>query len=705
MDSQLRARLYPFILLTSLSIAGPAVAQMEIATGEPEPLEAEMVARSESGSAEPMPLISERVSVVIDNQHATTTVKQTYHNKTGGVLEGRYTLKAGSGTRVGGFAYWNGEQKIVGEVFEKEVARQIYESVTRRRRDPGLLEETSDGGFSFQVFPISANEKKRIEVRYSKWLKRQGKSIRYRAPVAHRGAGIVIDIRSKYKVKNVRSSSHSVTVDALRGGGARIRAKGRGKGKTFELSYELAQPAWDVNALVHKDPKHDGYFAVALAAPTNLERKVSAKDVTIVLDRSGSMSGEPLRQATAAAANIIRRLDSDDRLNVVLFDDDVDPLFDEPLAVSAKNRARAIEYVEGIEAGGGTDLALALRTSFKAQSATKRPQVILFLTDGKSDAERAIEAAKKDKRDVRVFAVGLGEGVNKALLSRLARIKRGQSAYIENATDIERNIGLVYKQISRPLLIDVSFDVVGASTERRVYPRTIPDLFIDDELLISGRLRGESGPITFVIRGQLDGKPVEYRKRVNLARSSSRPWVGRLWAQARVGHLLEDLELDGEQAEKKTEVIELALAYNFVTKFTSFLAIPEGEATGNTKAALDNARARKAEVLRKHKDAVALKEKNQRGRRERERDVDRAAPQGAPPPRVAERQLSMDSRGDGDDDDDDADEDDGDPSHPGSARKKSGCAGCQAPGTGDGGALILLVLAGLLIRRRRCSRR
>ena len=666
---------------------------MAIATGEQEPLAATMQARDEAG---PMPLIQERLTVVIDDQHATTTLKQTYHNRARRVVEGQYALRAGRGMKVEGFAYWNGEQKIVGEVFEKAAAREVYNRVTRVRRDPGLLEETDDGAFTFRVFPIAQDEKKRIEISYSKWLSRQGRSVRYRAPVSSSGADIVVDIRSARPVKSVRSTSHKVTVDKLRGGGVRVRARGTGKAGTFELAYELAQNNWTVNAYVHKDPKHDGYFAVALAAPTGLAGKVADKDVTIVLDRSGSMAGQPLAQAKAAAADIIRRLGKKDRVNVIAFDDDVDPLFDEPQIASAKIRSRAIDYVGNIMSGGGTDIALALKSSLAAQSESKRPEVILFLTDGQSDATAALEAAKADKRDVRIFAVGMGDGVNRALLSRLSRIKRGQVAYIDDIEQIERNIGVVYRQISRPLLVDVSLEVKGAASGRRVYPRTFPDLFLDDELFFSGRLRGEPGIVSFTIRGQLDGKRVSYTRKVKLPSSVERSWVGRQWAQARVDHLLEDLALDGSQAEKKNEVIELALAYNFVTKFTSFLAIPENEATGAAKQALENAREQKRRALVKHADAKALKQRNR---------------SQMAPPQVASRgasdELEADMGGDGDGDGDDADDEDSEPTtdyHPGSARKKSGCAGC-ATSSEDGGLMFiaLIALVGLARTRRRHS--
>src|SRR5262245_3169174 len=115
-----------------------------------EPVEAMMIA---SGRSDPMPVVEERLAIVIDGQHATTTLTQVFENNTGAPTEGRYRLRAGMNAHVEGFSYWNGEQRIVGEVFEKQTAREVYENVTSRRRDPGLLEQDGEGQFGFRVFP------------------------------------------------------------------------------------------------------------------------------------------------------------------------------------------------------------------------------------------------------------------------------------------------------------------------------------------------------------------------------------------------------------------------------------------------------------------------------------------------------------------------------------------------------------------------
>jgi MYXO-CTERM domain-containing protein len=155
-------------------------------------------------------------------------------------------------------------------------------------------------------------------------------------------------------------------------------------------------------------------------------------------------------------------------------------------------------------------------------------------------------------------------------------------------------------------LVDTELTVRGGRAVR-VYPRTLPDLFVNDEIRVTGRLADVGrGPLVFTVQGRFRGEPVRHTIRVNLPRRTRRPWVGKLWAQSRVDHLLEQNALDGSDPERQNEIIDLSLAYNFVTPFTAFLAIPKNEATGEAANMLASARARKKQLLEKHRDAQAV---------------------------------------------------------------------------------------------------
>lgn len=570
-------------------------------------LRAELVVRDPEAPRQPvgpLPLVRERLRTVIDGQHATSELTQVFSNRSGGRLEGRYVLQPGLDARVQGFAYYVGEERIEGEVLERRAARQVYDTVTTQRRDPAILEQTAAGEYTFRVFPIEPGEDKRLETTFGQWLRRRGDDVTYRAPLASPDADAEVILRDP-RARYVRSPTHRLDVERVEGG-VRVRTRGAlGRGGELELRWRVEEAPWQASAWVHRDEGHDGYFLLALAAPEGFEDRASAKDVTLVIDRSGSMSGEAIANARQAASDVIRRLGAHDRLNVVAFDDDVEPLYHRPRPADVEVRADALSFVSRLRSGGGTDIAFALGRSLEGQhDRAGRPRVVIFLTDGQSAPGPALEAAQADRRDVRVFTVGVGGGVNQALLGRLASLKRGTFTYIDRPSRIEAEVGHLYAQIAHPLLVDVSLNVEGAVASR-IYPRSIPDLFVDDELVISGRFRGD-GPVRFALSGRVDGRPVQIRTTAAPDVSGRRAWVGRRWAQARVDDLLEKIQLDGERPELRGEVVSLALAYDFVTPYTAFLAIPEREVTAAARGTLDAARAQREASQQRHADAVAL---------------------------------------------------------------------------------------------------
>ena len=683
-----------FVCAVILLVAPNAFAQLR----QLDPVEAVMMA---SGRNDSMPVIEERLHVKIDGQHATSTLLQVYENNTGGRTEGRYRMRAGWGSHVEGFSYWNGEKKIVGEVFEKQTARQVYDRVTSQRRDPGLLEQDGEGAFSFKVFPIEPKEKKRVELRWTKWLPRQIKTVRYRAPITRADADIVITLAGS--AKNIKSSTHRLRVEKT-GEGMRLRSDGGRTTGELVLEWQVDEPDWQPSAYVQRSTAGDGWFALSLAAPDIAEKKVAAKDVTIVIDRSGSMHGEAIVHARAAAANVVALLNPGDRVNVIAFSDEVDPLFTKPQAADAETRGQATRFIERLRDGGGTDIALALRTAISSQDRESgRPRVVVFLTDGQSEAQRALDAANADTGDIRLFTVGLGKDVDRPLLQRLAAIKRGRFLYVDSASAIESEMNRLASSISKPLLVDVAVTVEGAQAVR-MYPRSLPDLFAHDELLVTGRLRGK-GTAKFVITGRLGGKAVTFTRSVDIAKASARPWVGRLWAQSRVGHLLEEISLGANNTEMRNEVLDLALAYNFVTPYTSFLAIPENE-LGDMRGTVEAARQRKAKIMADNRDAAELDRPQvsgqivPTGRQGLGTSADTTATtQNMPPPsprhsrRVSEADDVGESHGGASDSDEEAEE------YSVGRVRKHGCAGCSST-THSSGALLLIALV-LIVRRRR----
>ncbi len=575
------------------SLAGSAQAQMQLEVRPPD---------GAAASTTSMRLESENIAVAIDEQHATTTLTQRYLNTGTETLEGVCSVRAGQNSSVQGFAYWNGATKIRGEVFEKQAAQAVYEQTTGLRRDPGLLEQTGEGAFTFRVFPIQPKESKRIEVTLVQRLVRESKHVEYRVPLASPDATVSVTVSDSRPLGALSSPTHDLTMQASNGTTA-VRATPKTKHeKEFVLRYDVEQEPLKLTVVKHQDAGQPAYLGISLA--TEAVARSSTKDVTIVLDHSGSMSGTPLDEARAAAKEIVSRLGSKDHLNVIAFDDRTDALYSQVQPVTDKNRAAALSFLDHVQAGGGTDIGRALAEALAHQRAKAERPIVLMLTDGESDAATVFSAAEHDHGNTRVFTIGLGTGVNRPLLSRLSDMKRGRFTYIQSAEAIRSSVSRVFSLVETAALEAPELSIENGQLTQ-MQPSTLPDIAPGEELFVTARALG-TGPVRIVLKGRGVRGPIETSATVDLGAPSAKSWVGRLWARERTNRLLEDISLSGETDERKNEVIELSVSYGFVTPYTSFLAIPESELTEQTSGMMRDLRAKKQAILAKRPDAVAL---------------------------------------------------------------------------------------------------
>lgn len=563
-----------------------------------------MIVASSAGGTRELPLVNEGLKIAIDQGHASTRFEHAFQNEGKDILEGHYQIALGEVSTVTGFSYMNGKEKIVGEIFEKEAAAQIYATVTGQGRDPGLLEQSGEGQFSFRVAPILPGEVKRVTVHAAQILRQRGSIIEYNAPLAREGKGALFSIKDSRKILRIWSPTHDLSLKKTAAAHQVVVGDKKTKGSRLTLRYQVEEEDFYLSTALHRSAGHDAYLMLSIATPTSFRSQPAPRDVTIVIDRSGSMSGAPLDAARRTTMGLLKRLSDDDRVNLVFFDDGAESLYASPQPVS-KVRADALQKVEALATAGGTDLALALTTALAHQSSGDRPRYVLFLTDGQSSPQAALAAADAAPESLRLYTVGIGAGVDRALLSRLAQEHRGRFTYVADESRLEQDVDRVFSRINSPALSDISLSMDGA-TATRIYPRKSPDLFESDQLIFALRIKEQkSESARLVLTAKSDNQKRVLSKRIDL-KVTQRPWVGRLWAQKRIDDLLEGISLEGETPELKGEVIDLALAYDLVTRYTSFLAIPESEISSEVRGSIDAERKRRASILAKHKDAAAL---------------------------------------------------------------------------------------------------
>ena len=304
--------------------------------------------------------------------------------------------------------------------------------------------------------------------------------------------------------------------------------------------------------------------------------KVVDKNVVLVLDSSGSMSGAKIRQVKEAARFILNHLDRRDEFTLIDFDDGVTAFSEALVPATAENVGRALKFVDAIEDSGGTNINDALLAALARMAGGERPSYVLFLTDGlptvgtTETADILRNVAKANERRSRIFVFGVGDDVNTELLDRIASDHRGASVYIGESEDLEAALSSFYEKISSPLLADLAVEFKGIETSQ-VYPRVLPDLFKGSQLVLVGKYSGD-GPVSVVMTGKagregkrfvLEGRPLTGSDRFS--------FLPRLWATRRIGYLLEEIRLQGQNKELVDEIRRLGLKYGIVTPYTSFL--------------------------------------------------------------------------------------------------------------------------------------
>ena len=151
---------------------------------------------------------------------------------------------------------------------------------------------------------------------------------------------------------------------------------------------------------------------------------------------------------------------------------------------------------------------------------------------------------------------GIGHDLNPVLLDRLGEENRGSRDYVDEREDLEVKVSGFYEKISNPILSDVKVTFEGVAVDE-VYPKTLPDLFRGSQLLLTGRFKGE-GEVKVQARGQgRTARRPSTSFALKAGGSSKQPSLPRLWAVRKVGYLLDQIRLNGEQKELKDEVVRL----------------------------------------------------------------------------------------------------------------------------------------------------
>lgn len=530
------------------------------------------------------------VQVTINNGIAVTKVTQVFHNTEKRQVEALYTFPVPKGASVANFSMWINGKEMVGEVLEKQRAREIYNSYKQQRRDPGLLEQVDYRTFEMRIFPIGPDADQKVEITYYQELDYDHDTATYVYPLAtvtrkgvdSRTTGrfaIGFDVKSAVPIVELESPSHGKAFAIANHSDAywqaNLETTGGSLAQDVVIACRVSRPKTGMDLITSRNGSEDGCFCLTLTAGQDVAQKQDSMDYVFVLDASGSMadSGKLLLSKDAVAA-FLNELGESDRFEVMTFNVTPNLGFGQLLPGNAANKQRASEFLSTQPARGGTVLQPAMSTAYKYASAD-RPLNVVILSDGLTDQqERAVLLQQIQKRpgNTRVFCIGVGNDVNRPLLEQLAEDSGGLAAFISSGDNFNRQAKAFRQKLMRPFATNLEIKFAGVDVTD-VEPAVLPNLYFGAPVKVYGRYHG-SGTANVTLRGSVSGVEIKQTAQLDFPKTDpANPEINRMWAWHRVNRLLKDADRNGDRSPAIPEIIRLGEDFSIVTEYTSFLVL------------------------------------------------------------------------------------------------------------------------------------
>ncbi len=584
------------------------------------------------GHRQPAPVLTTDYQVTVTGLIAETRLQQRFGNDSDQWQEGVYTFPLPDNATVHAMILRAGEREIVGEIREREQARQEYETARQEGRQAARVEQQRPNLFTTRLANIPPGEAVTVELHFQQPVAYDSGEFSLRLPAtltpryipgvpqttaqtewsggwatatvdvadAHQitppqvehhevaegshNMTIAVELRTGIPVAQVASASHQIT-EVRDGGTVRITpaAGALPMDRDFRLSWQPVRGQEPAAAVFHEQWQGEDYV-LAMLVPGDSGREALTRELVLVIDTSGSMGGESIRQAREALLGALDTLSPEDSFNIIQFNSDTRQLFPVSRTATADNLARARHYVRQLEARGGTEMAPAIEAALSAERTEvgRDLRQVVFVTDGAVGNEQALFGQIQQQiGNSRLFTVAIGSAPNMHFMRQAARYGRGTYTTIGNLSEVGHQLATLFQKMQSPALTDIEVAWPDDFDAESQVPERVGDLYLGEPMMLVARGSAPRGELT--VSGSLSGGQPWQR---TLALDNAGPGSGihRLWARGQVDHALDQRLAGLPEDSVREQVLSLGLAHGLVTPFTSFVAIdttpvrPENEA-------------------------------------------------------------------------------------------------------------------------------
>ncbi len=565
------------------------------------------------------PLVFTDVQMDISGLIARVKVSQRFVNPTAQWREGVYTFPLPERAAVDHLQMRVGERLIDGRIKERGEARRNYEAAKAEGRKTTLIEQQRPNMFTTSVANIGPGEEIVVAIEYQESLRYDDGSFRLRfpmaitprfipgaplptdagddgglgwspatqdvldadritPPLAARADGyvnpvaIAINLNAGFALAQLASTYHPMRIEEAPGHRYRLTLDGGPvpAARDFELTWTPDVGAAP-GAALFTETRGGRTYALLMALPPSAAtpHRREPREITYIIDTSGSMEGVSIAQAREALLLALERLQPGDRFNVIEFNSAATPLFSAPVPLDTGTLQRARQFVAGLRARGGTQMLPALEAALTGTAESDLIRQVVFLTDGAVGNEDTLLRLISDRiGDRRLFTVGIGPAPNAFFMTRAAQFGRGTYTYIGDVREVKAKMTALFRKLESPALTDIVVDwPAGADA----WPKLVPDLYAGEPVVMVAQFNAHASGGQIALSGRRAGST--WGTLMPATETVDEPGVGVLWARAKIEALMDEGRRGAPEPEIRAAVLDVALTHHLVSKYTSLVAV------------------------------------------------------------------------------------------------------------------------------------
>jgi len=584
-----------------------------------DPGQGTLLLRDDTGERAAAPLLSTDVHMDVTGMVARVQVTQRFANPTAQWREGVYVFPLPDQAAVDHLTMRVGERVIEGQIKERTEARRTYENAKAEGRKTTLLEQERPNMFTTSVANIGPGEEIVVALEYEETLRYGDGAFRLRFPLAitpryipgaateaeAMGIGwsqvtaqvpdadritppfvpardghanpvsITIDMNAGFPLAKVASSYHAIDVEERPGNRYRI-VLGDGPvpaARDFELVWTPDVGSAPGAALFTETLGGKTYALLMTLPPTlaDADTPRAPREITYIVDTSGSMEGVSIAQARDALSMALDRLQAGDRFNVIEFNSTSTSLFTAPMPFDAATHAQAKRFVAKLRARGGTEMLPALAAALDGPPESELMRQVVFLTDGAVGNEDAILRLLHDKLgDRRLFTIGIVPSPNTFFLTKAAQFGRGTFTFIGDVREVRQKMTDLFRKLESPALTDITVDWPGGTD---AWPRRVPDLYAGEPVVVTAQFPAGTLQGNVLISGSRAGQ--KWQAVLPMQDGATEAGVAVLWARAKIDALMDAGRQGPPEREPdiRNAVLDVALTHHLISKYTSLVAV------------------------------------------------------------------------------------------------------------------------------------